>query len=43
MQYTVFGRVIEGMDVLDAICAAQVERSPAGLWRTSTMQMNILN
>ena len=24
MQYTVFGRVIEGLDVLDAICAAQV-------------------
>ena len=27
MQYTVFGRVIEGLDVLDAICAAQVAQS----------------
>ena len=27
MQYTVFGRVIEGLDVLDAICGVQVNRS----------------
>ena len=27
MQYTVFGRVIEGIEVLDAICAVQVNRS----------------
>jgi peptidyl-prolyl cis-trans isomerase B (cyclophilin B) len=27
MQYTVFGRVIEGIEVLDAICSAQVNRA----------------
>lgn len=27
MQYTVFGRVIEGIEVLDGICAVQVNRS----------------
>lgn len=27
MQYTVFGQVIEGLDVLDAICAVQTDRS----------------
>jgi len=27
MQYTVFGQVVEGLDVLDAICAAQTDRA----------------
>lgn len=27
MQYTVFGRVIEGLDVVDAICAVQTDRA----------------
>lgn len=27
MQYTVFGQVVEGLDVLDAICAVQTDRS----------------
>jgi cyclophilin family peptidyl-prolyl cis-trans isomerase len=27
MQYTVFGRVVEGLDVLDAICAVPTDRS----------------
>mgnify|MGYP002620027244 CR=1 FL=1 len=27
MQYTVFGRVIEGLEVVDAICAVQTDRS----------------
>ncbi len=26
MQYTVFGQVVEGLDVVDAICAVQVDR-----------------
>ncbi len=42
MQYTVFGRVIEGIDVLDAICAAQVARSNRPL-EDITMRMEILN
>ncbi len=42
MQYTVFGRVIEGLDVLDAICAAQVAQSSRPL-EDITMQMTILN
>ena len=41
-QYTVFGRVIEGLDVLDAICAAQVAQSSRPL-EDITMQMTILN
>ena len=27
MQYTVFGQVVEGLDVLDAICAVQTDRA----------------
>ena len=27
MQYTVFGQVVEGLDVVDAICAVQADRS----------------
>lgn len=27
MQYTVFGQVVEGLDVLDALCAVQTDRS----------------
>ena len=42
MQYTVFGRVIEGLDVLDAICAAQVTRSNRPL-EDITMRMKVLN
>jgi cyclophilin family peptidyl-prolyl cis-trans isomerase len=42
MQYTVFGRVIEGLDVLDAICAAKVAQSSRPL-EDITMQMTILN
>lgn len=42
MQYTVFGRVIEGLEVLDAICAAQVSRSNRPL-EDITMRMKVLN
>lgn len=42
MQYTVFGRVIEGIEVLDAICAAQVAGSNRPL-EDITMRMHILN
>ena len=41
MQYTVFGRVIEGIEVLDAICAAQVSRSNRPLEDIS-MRMEII-
>ena len=27
MQYTVFGRVVEGLEVVDAICAVQTDRA----------------
>ena len=27
MQYTVFGQVVEGLDVVDAICAVQADRA----------------
>ena len=42
MQYTVFGRVIEGLDVLDAICAAQVAGSNRPLEDIS-MRMEVIN
>ena len=42
MQYTVFGRVIEGLDVLDAICEATSTRSNRPL-EDITMRMEILN
>lgn len=42
MQYTVFGRVIEGLDVLDAICAVQVASSNRPL-EDITMKVEILN
>ncbi len=42
MQYTVFGRVIEGLDVLDAICSAQVARSNRPLEDIS-MRMEVIN
>ena len=42
MQYTVFGRIVEGMDVLDAICALRVDGSnrPA---EDLSMDMKILD
>ena len=42
MQYTVFGRIVEGMDVLDAICAQRVDGSnrPA---EDLSMDMKILD
>lgn len=42
MQYTVFGRVIEGIEVLDAICSSAVARSNRPLEDIS-MRMEILN
>jgi peptidyl-prolyl cis-trans isomerase B (cyclophilin B) len=42
MQYTVFGRVIEGLEVLDAICAVQVASSNRPL-EDITMKVEILN
>ena len=42
MQYTVFGRIVEGLDVLDAICAVQTDRSNRPL-EDLEMSMKILD
>ncbi len=42
MQYTVFGRVIEGIEVVDAICASISTRSNRPL-EDITMRMEIIN